>query len=166
MISSKLVEMGKEMSRGIKEWPNIYARVWNLCEALVERTDELLVKNMFEKQEEIVDVAVDVEEELMKYFGLIEIEKRLWKASELKKIEGDLDRLKGLVLNVVQSNSIPRNLKALKDIEKAVEELKRGSTKRNATAMKDFRREMKKTHAEYVGGYSKRRGKTESKRKS
>ena len=100
--------MGKEMKRGIKEWPNIHARVLKFCEAIVERTtpilhpdgfvDELLVKNMFEVQKELVDVVADVEGELMRDFRSINSMKRFWKASELKKIEGDLDRLKGLVL--------------------------------------------------------------------
>ena len=37
MITCKLVEMGKEMKCGIKEWPNIYAREQNLREAILER---------------------------------------------------------------------------------------------------------------------------------
>ena len=128
VITSKLVEIGKEMIHEIKEWPNIYARVLNLREEIAERAtpilhpdgdvDELLVKNMFEVQEELVDVVANVEEEIVRDFRPIESLKRFWKAKELKKIERDLHRLRGLVLNVVQSSSVARNSKELKDIKR------------------------------------------------
>ena len=56
----------------------------------------------------------------------------------------DLDRLKGLVLNVVQSSSSTRSPKALKDIQKGAEELKQDSTKRNVPAKEDIITEVKK----------------------
>ena len=102
------------------------------------------MKNMFEVQEELVDVAADAQEDLMKEFGPIETKKRFRKASELKKIDGELDHLKGSVFNVVQSSSIARNLKALRDFEKDVgEEIKQGLAKRNADAIQDIKRELK-----------------------
>ena len=55
--------------------------------------------------------------------------KRSRKASELKRIWRDLDCLKELILNEVQSISIIRSSEALKDIEKNAKELKQGSTK-------------------------------------
>ena len=59
--------------------------------------------------------------------------KRFWKACELKKIEGNLDRLKGSALNVIQPSSISRNSKTLKDIEKDVEELKQSNARVSVT---------------------------------
>ena len=47
-------------------------------------------------------------------------------------------------VSVAQSSSIARHLKILKNIGKDVEELKQGSTKRNASAIEDIKREMKK----------------------
>ena len=49
-----------------------------------------------------------------------------------------------MVLNVVQSSSITRSSKALKDIEKGVEELKQDSAKRNVPARDDIITEVKK----------------------
>ena len=63
----------------------------------------------------------------------VETVKRFRKAGELKKIDGDLDCTKGLVRNVVQQRSIAKSSKSLEDIEKYEEELKQGSTKRNAS---------------------------------
>ena len=81
-------------------------------------------------------------------FRTIETVKRLQMASEVKKIEGDQDRLKGLVLNAVQSSSITRSLKALKATDKDAGELKQGSMKRNASAMEDIKTEVKKLKQE------------------
>ena len=61
------------------------------------------------------------------------------KASVLKKTWRDLEWLKGLVLNVVQSSS-----KSLKDIEKDLEEINQGSMKRSASAKEDIKTEVKK----------------------
>ena len=62
----------------------------------------------------------------MRDFGPIETMKRFRKSSEIKKIEGELDRMKELVLNSVQSISIARHSKEFDHIEKDVEELKQG----------------------------------------
>ena len=116
VMCASLAEMGIEMKRGTVEWPRIRARVKDLHGAIVKsmipvlhpegHVDELLVKNVFEVQQELVDVLADVEKEMMRHSGLIQSVKRFLRASELKRIERDLDRLKACVLQVVQSSSI------------------------------------------------------------
>ena len=160
VIATKLAELYTEMKRGNKEWPRIYARIEDLRKVVVERivsimhldghVDEILVRNMFEVQEELVDVVAIVEEKLMRVSGPIEKTMQFWKAKELKKIENDLERLKGLMINVVQSSSIAQNSKLLKDMERDVEDLKQyalpisGSRKRNSSEMQEIKREVKK----------------------
>ena len=63
-----------------------------LCGIFVKRWWEnnvQLVKNIFEWSEEQIDAITVVEGELLRDFRRIDIMNRLWKASELKKSEGD-----------------------------------------------------------------------------
>lgn len=150
-----LVGVDKKIKRGIKELLPIYVLLHNLHEAEVERmttifysgsnVDLLFVKNMFKLSEELVDTAADFEEELLRDSRLIETVYCLCNASDFKRIEGNLNRLKHLVLYTVRSSLITRNSKELRDVDKDVEEMKQGSKKRNASAKKDITTEVKKS---------------------
>ena len=112
MMCSILAEMGMEMKRGTAEWPRIHGRVENLPGTVVKcigpmlhpdgNVDELLVRDVFKLHQELVDVLEDVEKELMRDSGTIESVKRSLKASKLRRIEGDLERLEGCVLEAIQ----------------------------------------------------------------
>ena len=75
------------MKRAESEWPRINAIVEDLRGAIVEsiipilhpdgQVDELLVKNVFEVQQALVDVLVEVENGMMSVYGPFEILKGL-----------------------------------------------------------------------------------------
>ena len=97
-----IAEMGMEMKRGTVEWPRIRGRVENLRGAVKcmgpmlhpdGDVDEMLVKKVPKVQQELVEVLEDVEKEMMRDSGSIESLKRFLKANNLRKIEGDLERL-------------------------------------------------------------------------
>ena len=61
----------------------------------------------------------------MRDSGTVESVKRFLKASNLRKIERDLERLEGCVLGTVPSSSIAQNSKALKSIRREVKDIRR-----------------------------------------
>ena len=148
VICATLAEMGTEMKRGTIEWPRIRNRVGNLRGAIVKcmvpmlhpdgDVDELLVKNVFKVQQELVDVLEDVEKEMMRDSGTIQSMKRFLKANKLRRIEGDVERLEGCVLEAIQSSSIAQNSKALEDIWRVVKELKQNALSSPADTFKPY----------------------------
>ena len=137
VICASLAEMGMEMKRAKGEWPCIHGTVEDLREEIVKsmipilhpdgQVKERLVKNVFEVQQELVDVLVDVENEMMRGSGKIESVKRFWKARKLRTIEAELNRLKGCAVQVVQSSSIAENSKALENIRQTLEKLEQNA---------------------------------------
>ena len=127
VMCATLAEMGMEMKRGKVEWPRIRSRVKHLHGVVLEcmshvlhpdgDVDELLVKNVFKVQQELFDMLGEVEEEMMRDSGPLESVKRFVKASKLKRVEEELERLEGCVLEAIQSSSIA-------DIRRDVKELK------------------------------------------
>ena len=82
--------------------------------------DELLVKNVFKVQQELVDVLGEVEEEMMRDSGALESVKRFLKANKLIRVEEDFERLERCILEAIQSSSIA-------DIRRDVKELKQNA---------------------------------------
>ena len=133
VICASLAEMGMEMNRAKGEWSRIHATVEDLRREIVKsmipilhpdgQVNELLMKNVFEVQQEVVDVLIDVENELMSDLGPFEFLKCLWMPGNLRKIEVQLDQLKRCVLEVVQISSLAEHSKELKSIQKTLEKL-------------------------------------------
>ena len=130
VMCATLAEMGMEMKRGKVEWPRIQSRVKHLHRVVLDcmshvlhpdgHVDELLVKSIFKVQQELVDVLGEVEEEMMRDSGALESVKRFMKANKLKRVEEELKRLEGSVLETIQSSSIA-------DIQRDVKELKQNA---------------------------------------
>ena len=133
VVCASLAETRMEMKPAEVEWPRIYTTVEDLRGAILERmipilhpdgqVNELLVKNVFEVQQALVDALVDMEKGMMSVYGPFEILKGLWRASNLRKIDGEFGRLKGCALLVVQSGSIAEHSKELESIRKSLENL-------------------------------------------
>lgn len=115
VLCATLVEMGCEMQRGEDAFPGIRETLKELYGAIVEsieyvlrpdaKVKELLVKDVFEVQENLFKIVADVEEQLMRK-GLLKPMVKYLKAGELKTIEDALNALKRSVVDVVQTGEI------------------------------------------------------------
>lgn len=82
------------------------------------------MKNVFEVQQEIIDILVVAEKEMI-HHGKRQKLVCFWRASELKKVEQSLKNMTQRIVAVVHSGKIAKNSAALENVLAAVDDMKK-----------------------------------------